>query len=102
MILSVIPTVGFCWGVSLPIAVISRDSIFGKGKVAIITNTSGDYLHECAMTINSASRPNIIIPTLEPHATKEIGWLELREELNPNSHISISCQDYLMPFTGNL
>lgn len=36
----------------VPLSVITKNSVFGKGKVLVVTNTSDEYLHECSVSIN--------------------------------------------------
>jgi hypothetical protein len=83
----------------VPLSVISKNSIFGKGKVLVITNTSDEYLHECSVSINPPNENPKIIPTISPHASENIGWLELGFEIRPADLISILCKKYSTPFT---
>jgi hypothetical protein len=93
-----IPITVFGWGVELPLSVIPKDSMLGKGKVIVVTNISDDYIHECAITVNQQSSETITIPTLKPHESKNIGWLELGYELRVGDQIAINCKKYVSSF----
>jgi hypothetical protein len=90
-----IPLVVSAWGVEIPISLISKNSIIGKGKVIVITNTSDEYLHECPISINNNNA--ITLATLKPHESQNIGWMELGYELRIGDNISVSCKKYLIP-----
>ena len=83
----------------IPLSIISKNSIIGKGKVIVVTNTSDQYLHECSISINPPNENPIVIPTITPHSSKEIGWLEIGYELRPNDLVSATCKKYLQPYT---
>ena len=93
-----IPITVFGWGVELPLSIIPKDSMLGKGKVIVVTNISNDYVHECAVTVNQQNSETITIPTIKPHESKNIGWLELGSELRLGDQIAINCKNYITPF----
>ncbi len=91
------------WGLNvqildIPLSVISKNSIIGKGKVIVVTNTSNEYLHECSISINPPNENPLVIPTISPHSSEDIGWLEIGFELRPNDLVSILCKKYSTPF----
>jgi hypothetical protein len=97
--LSLMPIIVLAWGLEVPLSIISKNSMLGKGKVLVITNTSDEYLHECSISINPPNDNPLVIPTIGPHASNDIGWLELGFELRPTDQISILCKKYAIPFT---
>lgn len=88
-----------------PISVGQRESLVGQGIVLAVTNTSGDYLHEVTVTIESPTGEvkTFSTPTLEPHQSISVGWLKLEGWPIPSgSKVSVACKGYLMssgPFT---
>lgn len=95
--LSILPITAFGWGVELPLSVIPKNSMLGKGKVMVVTNISDEYLHECSVSVNK-QQTDVAIPTLKPHESQNIGWLELGYELRAGDQIAINCKKYLTPF----
>ncbi|MGH8550914.1 MAG: hypothetical protein ACRERU_20405 [Methylococcales bacterium] len=92
-----IPTPSLAWSLGKPdLSLVTRPSIVGKGRVLIVTNTSDEYLHECTIKINSSDKTPVIATTLAPHASTEIGWLELDQELRPGDKVAIGCKGFLM------
>lgn len=81
-----------------PLSVAQRDSLWGKGKVLIITNTSDKHLHELRIKVVGAGGKDVVqvmvAPTLKPHDTIEVGWLELAEKIEPGDTVTISCLGY--------
>lgn len=82
-----------------PITVGQRESLVGQGIVLAVTNTSGDFLHEVTVTIESpdGEAKTFSTPTLEPHETLSVGWLKLEGwPIPPGSKVSVSCKGFLM------
>ena len=87
-----------------PISVVQRDSAIGRGKVLILTNTSGDYLHECTIKIvardgNQTCGPMTFSTSFAPHEQIEIGWAELETErsswiVEPGEMVTLRCKGY--------
>lgn len=82
-----------------PITVGQRESLVGQGIVLAVTNTSGDFLHEVTVTIESPGGEvkTYSTPTLEPHETLSVGWLKLEGWPIPSgSKVSVACKGFLM------
>jgi hypothetical protein len=95
IVLLLMPFIVLAWGVEIPISLISKNSIIGKGKIIVITNTSDEYLHECPISVNNNNV--ITLATIKPHESQNIGWMELGYELRISDNVSISCKKYLIP-----
>jgi hypothetical protein len=63
----------------LPLGVAWRNSRLGEGLVLIVTNESDQHLHGVTITMRApdGQETRRIISTIAPHATMEIGWMEL-------------------------
>ena len=88
-----------------PISINQRASLVGQGLVIVVTNTSDDYLHDVVVDIESPAgeTKRYAFPTLEPHASANVGWLKLEGWPIPEgSDVSVSAKGFLMPVTGTL
>lgn len=83
--------------VSPPISIGQRESMIGQGKVLTVTNTSDEYLHEIAVTVEA---PDGVVKTysaatLEPHESISVGWLKLDGWPIPEgAEVTVSCKGY--------
>jgi hypothetical protein len=85
------------WDLESPISILERESVIGRGKVIVITNTSNEHLHECSITVNNLKNENATLPTIKPHESQKIGWLELGYELRTGDKIQVNCKGVLLP-----
>ena len=84
-----------------PVVVSVRDSLVNRGKVLIITNASGEHLHQVQVFVaaNSAhgapEKKAVVAESLEPHRQVQVGWLELGDRnLLVGDRGSVTCHEY--------
>ncbi|MEM7582642.1 MAG: hypothetical protein AAF560_04630 [Acidobacteriota bacterium] len=82
-----------------PISVGQRESTVGQGIVISLTNTSDKHLHEVVVDIVSpeGEAKQLVIPTLNPHESFNVGWLKLDGWPIPKgSSVKVSAKDFAM------
>ncbi|MBC2595955.1 hypothetical protein H5P28_16945 [Ruficoccus amylovorans] len=79
----------------LPVHVSFRQSVLGKGKVVIFSNTSNKLLSPVVYVENRTLRERYeFYFIIEPHRTVEIGVLEVPWDFLPGEYMKISHDGY--------
>lgn len=80
-----------------PVSVGKKESLVGQGMVLVVTNTSGDHLHDVTVDIESPSgeKKQYTVATLDPHDSISVGWLKLDGWPIPEgSTVRVSCKGF--------
>lgn len=86
-------------GLKPPISVELRESLVGQGWVAEVTNTSGDFLQEIRVRIESpeGETREYFAATLNPRETLSVGWLKLEGWPVPEgSTVTVKAKGFLL------
>ena len=88
-----------------PVTIQCRDSIWGHGKVVVITNASNHHLYNVRVTgrnFEQVSSASVRATNhLAPGATVEVGWLEFAAWVPQSGEsIEVHADDYAAPAVG--
>ncbi len=92
-------TLGAC-NAKPPVSVTVTESMVGQGLVLTVTNTSDEFLHDVAVSIESPAGElkKFFSASLAPHDAVKVGWLKLDGWPIPEgSEVEVSAKGYVLP-----
>jgi hypothetical protein len=90
-----------------PITLTIRESKVGAGMVLMITNTSDEPLHQITVSASNDDAKRelkevVVATTLKPHATIEVGWMELDWAFQPGELVRVGAKGYMAYVRGTV